>query len=98
MRERDEKRGGPGAIALIGAILILLPTLYLLASGPVLWLAWKDYLPRAPVMVLYFPLHYLGEHCEPLGQLIFGYERLFAPPPLKSLAELLSSHILAGSM
>jgi hypothetical protein len=81
MEEKREKRGGAGAITLVGAILVLLPILYFLSAGPIIWLAWKDCLPLRPVMFFYSPLHDLGQHCEPFGRLIFGYESLFVPPP-----------------
>jgi hypothetical protein len=76
------KRGtiGPLMFAVVG-LLILLPILYGLSTGPVMWLSCKGYLSNDSVTYFYSPLDFLCEHCEPLSRLILWYEDLFMCPP-----------------
>ena len=75
MEDDREKRGGAGC-AITGVVLILLPMLYVLSTGPVAWLAngnpslrWVD--------TIYYPLGMLAKHCEPFRDSFEWYVRLW---------------------
>jgi hypothetical protein len=46
--DRQKSGGGTGAIMLVVAILALLPILYVLSAGPVIWLIMHGYLSNVP--------------------------------------------------
>ena len=55
MKERDQKRGGLGC-AIVGIVLVLLPVLYVLSSGPLAWCLDHDYVSGNSFRVFYYPL------------------------------------------
>lgn len=85
MEDDREKRGG-GTITLIGVILVLLPILYVLSRGPVLWFAWKCHLPMGPLADFYSPLLLLSDYCEPLHRYNLWVDEIFLPPRPRGLA------------
>lgn len=80
MSERDEKRGGSGAAIGCGLVCLFLPVLYVLSFGPVLWLHWQGYLP-ANLLLVYTPLGWVSEVCEPFGNVLTWYKNLFREKP-----------------
>jgi hypothetical protein len=73
MSEEREKRGG-GCAALVVAVLVLLPLLYVLSTGPVICLIHHEYIPNVQ---LYRPLQWAGNHCEPFDKTLRWYVSLF---------------------
>ena len=72
--DRQKSGGGTGVVMLVVAILALLPILYVLSSGPVIWLTIHGYAPDVP---LYAPLQWAGEHCEPFHKAFRWYLNFF---------------------
>ena len=84
MEERDEKRGGWGcAIGLVLLLLVLLPVVYILSTGPFEWLVGRGYLSmdtaEAISGILYAPLRLMTKRCEPLLDFVLWWDQLFYP-------------------
>jgi hypothetical protein len=78
MDEREkEKRGGAGAV-LIGVILALLPIVYLLSSGPGVWLIKHGYLSETVFKMIYYPLIFLGNKFDWIGNSLNWYASFWA--------------------
>jgi hypothetical protein len=78
MSERGEKRVGAGCAIGLVLLLLCLPVLYVLSTGPVLGLHWRGYLP-AEVLAIYAPLQWAAKSCEPLYEFLTWYKNLFRP-------------------
>ena len=82
MNEGQKERGGNGAAALVFAavvLVILLPILYVLSTGPVMWLCVNDYVSQEAVATFYSPLAFLCEHCDPLHRFVIWWQDCFLP-------------------
>jgi len=66
-------KGFGGAVALISGIL-LLPVVYVLSIGPVVWLVYHAGVPKS-VLVIYFPLRLVCEHSETVAAWLSRYAR-----------------------
>ena len=53
-----EKRAGSGCVAVIVVVMLMLPPLYVLSSGPALWVTHNARLPGRLWNVAYWPLTY----------------------------------------
>ena len=67
--EDNEKHSGWTAAILLVIALALLPLLYVLSTGPALWLENHGYLAVGILGIVYFPLNVLcessdGWHCQ----------------------------------
>lgn len=78
MNERGQKSGS-GAVIFCGLMFLFVMVLYVLSFGPALWLHWRGYLP-ANLLVVYTPLGWGGEICEPFGNVLTWYKNLFREP------------------
>jgi hypothetical protein len=76
MTERDEKRGGSGVAIGCGLVLLLMPVLYVLSTGPVTWLV-NEYPGLEFLGYLYFPLLLAAEYCKPLERAVDWYVDLW---------------------
>ncbi|MBC7852750.1 MAG: hypothetical protein IAF94_04875 [Pirellulaceae bacterium] len=81
MEERkQENRGGCSAITIACAcLLVLLPVLYVLSAGPATWLYYHGYLSGKAIEVLFAPLVWACDHCNPLYEFVGWYETFFMP-------------------
>ena len=66
--------------AWIGWMIVLLPALYVLSSGPAGWLWSRGYLKSEPWNVVYAPLDWAYEHSTAVQQFADWYMRLWMPP------------------
>ena len=73
MSEREEKRGGSGCAIGLVIILLLLPVLYVLGLGPAELLAARFPESVGFLDVIYAPLAFVVDHCEPLGKSLDWY-------------------------
>jgi len=60
----------------LAAAATILPSAYVASVGPVAWLQAHGYL-SASVSIIYMPLSWLCDHCEPLYDLIEMYTSLW---------------------
>jgi hypothetical protein len=76
MKERDDKCGG-ATVVVVGLVLLLLlvPVLYALSVGPVIWLATHGYISKDGNY--YAPIQWVCDHCEPFDQAMDWYIGLF---------------------
>ena len=75
----DKNRGGiSGPIVTVGALLILLPLLYILSCGPAVALMTCGYLSREAFRVAYCPLFLAAERSTWIAQLLESYAGLWA--------------------
>ena len=61
-------------------LLIVLPILYILSIGPLIWLADRNYVSRETaqrIVVIYEPLQWPSSRCQPLKDFIGWYQSLF---------------------
>ena len=72
MEEREKNSGGVGCF-LIGAVLVLLPVLYVFGLGPAASLSQGNPAAESVFAVLYYPLLILGENFPPVGDAIDWY-------------------------
>lgn len=77
-KERTAGRGGPLMLLAVVAGM-LLAGLYVLSIGPVTWLVDRNYVDgdSTTINLLYAPLGWLVEHCQPLQWALDGYVELF---------------------
>jgi len=83
MSER-EKESGIGGWIIMGVIAFLVPLLYILSFGPVLGLQWRGYL-SAEFLVIYAPLQWASECCQPIADGLTYYKNLFRSGPILTL-------------
>jgi len=65
----NRERAGPTTLAAL--LLLLLPCLYLLASGPITWLDHNGYVSeqaRSVLYIIYWPVIYLATHIDAVGK------------------------------
>ena len=77
-KNRTQARSGSLTfLAIAAAVLILV--LYFLSVGPVIWLTNRGYIDGdSPfVIVAYFPIIWLENHCEPFRQFLTAYADFF---------------------
>jgi hypothetical protein len=90
MDEKATKQGG-GAVALVlVAVLLLLPMLYALSIGPVVWLQVTGRIGESPVLeTAYSPLYWTVDNVPVAGRAVAKYMTWWAPArPSISDAEL----------
>lgn len=76
MSERTEKRGGAGC-AIMCAIGILLPVLYLLGMGPAAWLSMRLPFCADLLTFIYAPVAYLSNNFVPVRRVVSWYIHLW---------------------
>lgn len=59
MSEHQDKRGGSGCA--IGAVLMMLPILYVLSLGPAAWLFNRSYISIDFFLTAYHPIFWVAE-------------------------------------
>jgi hypothetical protein len=77
----DPKPARSPAVAITIAAVLALPVLYVLADGPVarIFVGLHDGPLRSTIIFVNKPLAYLCSACEPIGKIIWWYERLWMP-------------------
>jgi hypothetical protein len=75
--KRDEKRGS-GCVIGLALLLLFLPVLYVLSSGPALGLLWRGYLP-AEFLAIYAPLQWVCDNSQSFDVFLTWYKNLFRP-------------------
>jgi hypothetical protein len=73
MAERDEKRSGLEYAIGLALLLILLPVLYVLSTGPAAWLWTHGYISEDALGVLYAPLNFACNSSETVAVLFDWY-------------------------
>ena len=85
MESNPAKRsgGGTAVVVLLVALLIILPMLYALSVGPLVWLdgGTGRYTENEYVLAAYFPLIWAAESCPPIATLGTAYISLWDQPP-----------------
>lgn len=76
MSDRDEKRGGGGCAIGCALMLFFAPVLYVLSIGPVAWLVVNNESFQW-VGMIYLPLGFLAEYCQPLHDAVKWYIELW---------------------
>ena len=68
---------------LLVALLVILPMLYALSAGPLVWLdgGTGRFTENEYVLAAYYPLIWVNESCPPLEALWTGYISLWEPSP-----------------
>ncbi len=83
MDDKATKRGGGAVVVLaVVGVLIVLPMLYVLSIGPVVWLAHSGLISPslAPALEFaYSPLKWVADNVPILGPAINGYVELWRP-------------------
>ena len=74
MNEERQERNWNHSL-LISVVLLMLPLLYFLSSGPAIYLMNRGYISKDGN--LYAPLQWACDHCEPFHQAVKWYLRLF---------------------
>jgi hypothetical protein len=75
MTDDQHNRRGPWAGCLAVGLLLALP-LYVLSTGPVIWLYDHGYLPEE-VSYFYKPLKILEDNCKPISDALRWYSALW---------------------
>jgi len=76
----DKRERSPLVIA-ASIVLPLLPILYVLSIGPVVWLNYHNHLSPEFVSAFawfHYPITWLTNHCEPFGHFMLWYVELWA--------------------
>ena len=73
MSERDDKRSGLEYAIGLALLLILLPVLYVLSTGPAAWLWAHGYISEDALGVLYAPLNFACDCSEGVAVLFDWY-------------------------
>jgi hypothetical protein len=85
MESNPAKRsgGGTAVVVVLVALLVILPMLYVLSVGPLVWLdgGTGRFTENDYVIAAYFPLIWAAESCSPLKTLWTGYISLWEPSP-----------------
>ena len=77
MVERDEKRSGVEYAIGLALLLMLLPVLYVLSTGPAAWLWAHGYISENALGVLYAPLNFACDCSESVAVLFDWYTSLW---------------------
>jgi len=85
MDDKPVKRsaGGAATVAVIVVVLLILPMVYLLAIGPIVWLHRRGHLdvgPNSLVVRIYAPAEWAAQACPPFEQAMGWYVSLWEPP------------------
>jgi hypothetical protein len=74
-------KGGASRALVFGAIglLVLLPFLYVLSTGPAVWLYSHGFLSGKALDFFYAPLVWACDHCDPLFEFVGWHENFFMP-------------------
>jgi hypothetical protein len=81
MRSKS-KATGPIAFASTG-LLVVLPILYVLSTGPAIWLYSRGYVSEKPIEDFYIPLRWVHDRCPPIKDLHVRYNSLFRSNPYR---------------
>jgi hypothetical protein len=86
MDDKPVKRaaGGAAVMATIAVVFLLLPMIYLLAIGPIVWLHRRGYVnvdPGSFIARVYYPAEMAAQNCQPFARAIETYVSLWEPPP-----------------
>lgn len=86
MDDKPVKRGSGGgaAVAAIVLIVIVLPLIYLLAIGPIVWLSNRGYVSVEPdsfIGRVYYPAEMLAQESPPFARAVQTYVSLWQSPP-----------------
>lgn len=79
MEEREQKSSGLGCV-LVGAMLILLVSLYILAIGPASWVAERYPSTEYFLECVYLPVIFTADCWNPMGQVLEWYLNFWHPP------------------
>jgi hypothetical protein len=83
MDDKPTKQGGGAAVVLVlVAVLFVLPMLYVLSVGPVIWLAHSGYIgtPLVPALgMIYAPLEWVAHNVPVIGPAIDTYANWWQP-------------------
>ena len=80
MEENRKKKGGAVVVTIaVVVILLVLPVLYVLSSGPAMWLAGHGYISGELDYSLYTPLEWVREKSARFRHAIDWYNSLFWP-------------------
>lgn len=83
MDEKPMKRGGGTAVVLVlVAVLVVLPMLYVLSTGPVVWMAHSGFISESliPVIgVIYAPLEWVAHNVPVVGPALDQYVEWWQP-------------------
>lgn len=74
--------GGPAIVAAIVVLFVLLPLVYLLAIGPIVWLHRRGYVsvePNSVVARVYYPAEMAANYCPPFSRVMEMYVSLWEP-------------------
>ncbi len=76
-----QTKGGNTGPLIVGVILllVLLPVLFVLSTGPVTWLYERGYVSREAAGDFYTPLRWVTYRCKPLEDFVLWYDNLFVP-------------------
>jgi hypothetical protein len=85
MEDKPVKRalGGPAIVAAIVVLFVLLPLVYLLAIGPIVWLHERGLVsvePRSVIGRVYYPAEFAAQHCTPFRLAVETYVSLWRRP------------------
>ena len=80
--------GGPAIVAAIVVLFVLLPLVYLLAIGPIVWLHRRGMVnvePGSVIARVYYPAEMAAELCTPFRNSMEMYVSLWEPrqPPMQ---------------
>lgn len=94
MENNSPKRsaGGTAVVVLLVALLMILPMLYTLSLGPLVWLdgGTGRFTENEHIVAAYFPLIWAAESCEPFDRILSGYISLWDQSPSLPPADLRS--------
>jgi uncharacterized membrane protein len=83
MDDKPTKQGGGAAVVLVlVAILVLLPMLYVLSVGPIIWMVHSGFISDSSVSVLgefYRPLEWVTNKVPVIGPAIDTYANWWQP-------------------
>jgi len=84
MEEREKESGAARIMifAVVG-VLIALPVIYVLSTGPAMWLNNHRYISSDEGFVweFYGPLRWVTSHCKPVNDFVLWYVNLFGLLP-----------------
>ena len=76
MERQQETRAQPLAVSII-VVLLMLPVVYVLSTGPAVWLISRGYLDDDAARWFYTPLEWLAERSEMIQGWFQWYVSLF---------------------
>jgi hypothetical protein len=78
------KRGATRPLVVAAAFLLMvLPTLYVLSTGPAIWLGSHGYVSGKQISDFYIPLRWVHKCCPPVKDFTLRYNSLFRPNPYR---------------